>query len=62
MLKPANTIPETVEALGLSRATLYELIRTGELRTYTVGRRRYCSEEAIREFIRTREQASHHAA
>lgn len=49
------TIPEAIEALRTSRNTLYEEIAAGKLRTYTIGRRRYVSAEAIREYIRARE-------
>lgn len=54
-LKPANTMTETAKALGFGHQKLYDLINSGELRTYTVGRRRYCSADAIMEFIHTRE-------
>lgn len=46
---------ETAKALGFGHQKLYDLINSGELRTYTVGRRRYCSADAIMEFIHGRE-------
>jgi hypothetical protein len=36
---------------------VFELIRTGELKTFKVGRRRLVSTDVLREFIRTREAA-----
>ncbi len=51
----ALTIPEVLVALKMSRNTLYEEIGAGRLRTYTVGRRRYSSDEAVEEYIRARE-------
>ena len=61
-LKPANTMTETAEALGIGHQKLYDIINSGELRTYTVGRRRYCSEDAIRDFIRAREAEAQQTA
>ena len=40
------------ERLGLGRTKTYELIRTGELRSLKVGRRRLVPLEAIDEFLR----------
>lgn len=49
------TIPEAAIALRLSRAYLYRDIAAGRIRSYCVGRRRYISAEAIREYIEQRE-------
>ena len=40
------------ELIGLGRTKTYELIRTGELRSLKVGRRRLVPLEAIDEFLR----------
>ena len=37
--------------LGLSRTTLYALMASGQLRSVTVGRRRFVPRDAIEEFI-----------
>lgn len=37
--------------LSIGRSGVFELIRTGELRSVKVGRRRLVSETAIREFV-----------
>ena len=33
------TVPETCESLGISRSTLYALIRSGKLHTVKIGER-----------------------
>jgi excisionase family DNA binding protein len=43
----AYSIPEAMTALRISRATIYELINDGMLRTYRIGRRRFCTHDAI---------------
>jgi excisionase family DNA binding protein len=51
-------IAEAGELLGgVSRGTVYKLIRAGELKTFTIGRRRFVSDEAIAALIRAREGA-----
>jgi excisionase family DNA binding protein len=49
------SITQAMEALGLSRQTLYNEINAGRLRTYSVGSRRFISHEAITTWIRNRE-------
>lgn len=64
----AYTIDDATHVLGISRPTLYREIRDNRLRTYHVGRRRYVSADAIREYIAAREaeaaqqQKDNHAA
>ncbi|MFP5504873.1 MAG: helix-turn-helix domain-containing protein [Gammaproteobacteria bacterium] len=55
----AYTIDDATQVLGLSRPTLYREIAAGRLRTYHVGRRRYVSADAVREYIAAREAESH---
>ena len=45
------TVPEAASALRLSRSVLYELIRSGQLRTIKQGRRRLVSIRALDEYI-----------
>lgn len=54
----AYTIDDATQVLGLSRPTLYREISAGRLRTYHVGRRRYVSADAVREYIAAREAES----
>jgi len=55
--KLAYTMPETFDELHTSRATGYkELINPGKLKTYKIGRRRYCSRDAIIECQRLLEK------
>ena len=46
-------IDEAAEALRLSRSALYELIRSGQLRTVKSGRRRLVPVEALAEYVAT---------
>ena len=41
---------------GISNAVFYRLINEEQLRSFKIGRRRLISEDAIREFIRAREE------
>jgi excisionase family DNA binding protein len=55
--KMAYSIREFEQAVGVSHSTTYELIAAGELRTFNIGRRRFVSADALRDFIRRREAA-----
>lgn len=50
------TINDLCLVLKLGRNKIYEEIASGRLRTYTVGRRRYSTDEAVEEYIRAREK------
>ena len=56
--KPTYTIREAEQLLNLSHAKLYEQIGAHSLRTYTVGRRRFVSADAIEQFVLDREAAA----
>ena len=45
------TIPEVMAALRLSRSKVYDLIRSGALRSFRVGRSRRVPVDALRAFI-----------
>ncbi|MFE2024600.1 helix-turn-helix domain-containing protein [Streptomyces hygroscopicus] len=45
------TVPEVMAALRLSRFKVYDLIRSGELRSITIGRARRVPVDALRAFI-----------
>ena len=51
MDKLLYTVPEVMAATGLSRSTLYDLIRSGALRSVKVGRCRRVSTDDLRSFI-----------
>lgn len=53
----AYTIDEFGKATGIPRTTIYDLIAEEKLRTYKVGRRRYVSAAAARDFIAQMEAA-----
>jgi excisionase family DNA binding protein len=44
-------VDEAAEALRLSRSVIYELIRSGRLRSVKEGRRRLVPVEAIAEYV-----------
>lgn len=49
-------VEEAAEALRLSRSALYELIRSGRLRTVKCGRRRLVPVAALGEYLARLEQ------
>lgn len=52
----ALTVPEVMAALRLSRFKVYDLIRSGELPSFTIGRCRRVSADALRTFIQQQVQ------
>jgi excisionase family DNA binding protein len=44
-------VEEAAEALRLTRDAIYELIRSGQLRSFKVGRRRLVPIDALTEFV-----------
>lgn len=56
---PAERLAFSVEgacrALPMSRESLYRLIRSGQIRTFKLGRRRYVTKQALLDFIASRE-------
>lgn len=51
MDKLCYSIPEAGALLGVSRTTVYELIKSGELTAIRVGGRRAVTPEALRTFV-----------
>jgi excisionase family DNA binding protein len=45
------SVPEAAEVLGVSRALVYQLLRTGELRSLKLGRRRIIPRDALGELL-----------
>ena len=57
--KVAYTLNETAEVLGVSRATVNRLIRSGELRVSRLGWRTVrVTHEALLDLLRSKEQAA----
>lgn len=54
-------IEAAMRRLAIGRTKLYELIASGELDTYTVGKRRFVSHSAIERFIARGEAAEREA-
>ena len=55
--KLAYTVPEFVRAFGISRTSIYELMKTGELATVKVAGRRLISRPRPDEIARGRARA-----
>jgi len=54
--RSAYSITESQAQLGhISRQTIYNLINAGCLKTFKIGRRRFCSHQAIRDCIKALE-------
>lgn len=51
----ALSVDEAANAVGISRPTLYEQIKTGRLRTFKVNNRRLVSPDALREWVKAQE-------
>lgn len=45
------TVFEAVQASGIGRTTLFALIKSGELESVKIGRRRYIPVEALRDYL-----------
>jgi excisionase family DNA binding protein len=56
--KALYRIPEAMRQLSLSRSVIYELIRSGRLRTVKQGRTRLVPESAITEYVSLLERES----
>lgn len=49
--KQLYRVPEAMQVLSLSRTVIYELIRSGRLRSVTQGRARLIPASAIAEYV-----------
>ncbi len=58
MRKHAHTLEQAAEALGISRRTIYIEIGAGRLQSFTIGRRRLISDEALHRYVEARERES----
>lgn len=56
--KTLYRVPEAMNELSLSRSTIYELIRSGRLRSVTEGRTRLIPHSAIVEYVALLENES----
>ena len=55
--RAALSVTEARESIGgISVAVFYQLVNSGQLRTFKIGRRRLVSREAVQEFIRHQEE------
>lgn len=54
--KPLYRIPEVIELLPLSRSKIYELIRSGRLRSVKEGSSRLVTKSALADYVALLEQ------
>ena len=60
-IRDAYSVDEARQMLGgISRKTIYDLINTRDLVSFTLGRRRLISANAIRDYIRQQERRAFH--
>lgn len=57
--KLAYPIEEAFALIGVSRTRGYQLINSGQLKSYKDGKRRLCSHSALVDCQRAMEQANH---
>lgn len=57
--RDAHNVEETRQRLGgVSRQTVYDLINSGKLKSFTIGKRRLIPADAIKAFIADSTQAA----
>jgi excisionase family DNA binding protein len=54
---PSNSIPQACAVTGLSRATLYARIKSGQLRVVKDGGRTFITGSELERYLRARETA-----
>ena len=50
----AHTIPDACRCMGISRTTIYELLKQREIRSFKIGRRTLIPDSDLRDFIAKR--------
>lgn len=56
--KLAYSVEEATEILGISRSLIYDKLRTGELRSIKIGRRRLITPEHLKGYLASLERAA----
>ena len=51
MDKQAYSVAEAATTLGISRTTLYELIKVGQITTYSIGSKTLITAQALEDFV-----------
>ena len=51
MGKQAYSVAEAATTLGISRTTLYELIKVGQITTYSIGSKTLITAQALEDFV-----------
>jgi excisionase family DNA binding protein len=55
------TVPEAAEQLRVSKWTIYQLIRANELKTLTIGTRRFVACDDLAKYINERKAVTYEA-
>ncbi|WP_353107748.1 helix-turn-helix domain-containing protein [Gordonia sp. (in: high G+C Gram-positive bacteria)] len=58
MTKNLNRPEEGAKKLGISRATIYNLLAAGEIKSIKIGRRRFITDDALDAYITRLEEAA----
>jgi excisionase family DNA binding protein len=53
----ALSIKDVCKALNVTHPTVYKEIQAGRLQSFTIGRRRFVSPDALTNYVRAREKA-----
>jgi excisionase family DNA binding protein len=51
-VEPTMKVDAIAKVLGISRASAYEAVRTGQIPSFTIGRRRVVPTAAVRQMLR----------
>ena len=51
MDKQAYSVAEAATTLGISKTTLYELIKVGQITTYSIGSKTLITAQALEDFV-----------
>lgn len=51
----AYSVDEAADMLGVCRTTIFNEIKSGDLRSFKIGRRRLISEDALEDYIQNKE-------
>ena len=54
----ALTIKDVCKALNVTHPTVYKEIQSGRLQTFTIGRRRLVTPDALKDYIKAREKVA----
>ena len=53
MTRLLHPMPEAAEVLGVSRSTVYELVKNGDLNVVKIGRRSFITQDELERFVQS---------